>query len=177
MKEIWKSIPEYPKYQVSNLGNVKNNKGKFLKGWITKGYRYVSLCNNGITKKYRVHRLVAENFINNLNDFPVVDHIDENKLNNNVDNLTWCTQKENLDRYFIPRRPKNYKIRIRKSKILNYHLPKKVLQYDLNENYINTWNSTMDIERLLHISSGNISLCCRGIKPIAGGYIWRYANK
>jgi len=177
MQEIWENIENFENYQISNLGNVKNNKGKILKGWVTRGYHYVSLLNNGIKKKYRVHRLVAKAFIDNPDDLPCINHKDENKLNNCVDNLEWCTQKENLDKYFAPRRPVGYKTKITKPKISNYHNCKKVLQYDLNNNFIQMWNSTMDIERQLHICSGNISLCCRGIKPTAGGYIWRYADK
>lgn len=119
-EEIWKDIPDYEGlYQVSNLGRVKriiftNNKYNFeketiLKGWITRGYRYVSLCNNGFSKKYRVHRLVAEAFIPNPDNLPMINHKDENKQNNNAKNLEWCTQKENLDKYFIPRRTSKYK--------------------------------------------------------------------
>lgn len=174
-KEIWKDIHDYDGYQVSSYGRVVNKKGHILKGWVTKGYHYVSLINNSGVKKYRVHRLVAEAFICNPNNLPYINHIDENKLNNNIDNLEWCTQKENLDKYYIPRRKLNCKNL--KSKITNYHRPKKVLQYDLKKNFIKSWNSTMDIERELHISSGNISLCCRGIKPTAKGYIWKYADE
>lgn len=106
--EIWKDIIGYEgKYQVSNIGNVKSldyidnrgqlKKGKLLKRRITeKGYNSAVLYNNGKQKCYKVHRLVATAFIENSSYKPFVNHIDGNKLNNNVSNLEWCTHQENI---------------------------------------------------------------------------------
>lgn len=114
MKEIWKDVKNYEGlYQVSNLGNVKvldrivnsaikNNtkvkrKGRMLKQYIKQGYPQVTLTLNNKRKYCNVHRLVAEAFIPNPNNLPQINHIDENKLNNNVDNLEWCTAKYNCN--------------------------------------------------------------------------------
>lgn len=100
MKEIWKVIEGFEgKYEVSNLGNIKSNHGhsKLLKGGIDRGYRYVDFQYKGIYKRYQVHRLVATYFLPNPNNLPEVNHKDENKLNNSVDNLEWCSKKYNLN--------------------------------------------------------------------------------
>lgn len=106
--EEWKIIEECPMYEVSNLGNIRSyfnaSHGKRL---IPKpisikvdriGYSFVHLKNKfGKRKPYRVHRLVATAFIKNPNNFPEVNHIDENKKNNNsVNNLEWCTRVQNI---------------------------------------------------------------------------------
>lgn len=100
MKEIWKDIEEYEGlYQISNLGRVKSfpRKGthttkeriiKFAKS--NKGYLIAILKNNDVQKAFSVHRLVAKAFIPNPNNLPQVNHKDENKENNNVNNLEWC---------------------------------------------------------------------------------------
>lgn len=85
-------------YSVSNLGNVKNNTtNRILKGKLSKsGYLYVDLWVNGIVKQNSIHRLVAEYFVDNQNQYNEVNHIDENKLNNNASNLEWCTHLKNM---------------------------------------------------------------------------------
>lgn len=104
-KEIWKDIKGYEGlYQVSNLGRVKSLERKMRcrkckkiikTATITnKGYYRLSLCKNGKTKFYHIHRLVAQAFIPNPDNKPTVDHIDRNKLNNNVSNLRWATYNE-----------------------------------------------------------------------------------
>lgn len=118
MQEIWKDIVDYEgKYQISNLGRVKTlgriceNVGKNqFSSYITKrtipekilsvfGNRYlkVALFKNGKRKYYSVHRLVAEAFIPNPNNLPIVNHKDEDKTNNRMDNLEWCTYKYNAN--------------------------------------------------------------------------------
>ena len=99
-KEIWKDIQGYEgMYQVSSHGRVKSfkkNKVKILKPQMHyKGYEFVTLHKNGIGEKCKVHRLVAKAFIPNPNNYPVVNHKDENKSNNNVENLEWCTVSYN----------------------------------------------------------------------------------
>lgn len=101
MMEIWKDCKGYEgKYQVSNLGRVWSVKGqKYLKGTILpSGYVHVHLTTpNGKRKKERLHRLVAIAFLDNPNNLPQVNHKDENKLNNCVDNLEWCNAKYNAN--------------------------------------------------------------------------------
>lgn len=114
-EEIWRQVNDYPAYQVSNLGNVRSVdrtvvdnhcnrlfKGKLLKQTILtnkKGYQclYVTLSKNGLTRKFLVHRLVAEAFIDNPDNKEQVNHIDGNPLNNVVTNLEWCTNAENTN--------------------------------------------------------------------------------
>ena len=96
-KEIWKTIENFPNYEVSNFGNVRNKKnGRLLKQTIGREGRYLSvyLSNNGKENTQRVHRLVAETFLGKHPNL-IVNHIDGNKTNNRVDNLEWCTVKEN----------------------------------------------------------------------------------
>jgi len=114
--EVWKKIKGFEDYQISNLGRVKRisnfkycNK-KYLDNYILnqyengKGYYRVKLSNNGVVKMYMVHRLIAENFINNPKNYKVVNHIDHNKKNNNIKNLEWCTQSYNVNQFnkFFP---------------------------------------------------------------------------
>lgn len=103
MDEVWKDIEGYEGlYQVSNTGQVKslnyNQTGeiKVLKQGNAKGYKRVGLFKNGKTKQYSVHRLVALAFISNPDDLPMVNHKDEDKTNNNVNNLEWCTHEYNM---------------------------------------------------------------------------------
>lgn len=101
MKEVWKDIKGYEGlYQVSNLGNVKSlkfNKEKILIPLFDKNYLFIQLWKNGKYKRYKVHRLVAEAFIPNTNEYSCVNHKDENKQNNCVDNLEWCTNQYNIE--------------------------------------------------------------------------------
>lgn len=171
MQEIWKDIKGYENlYQISNLGRIKSfprigtrtMKIRILKQTITKnGYYCVVLYKNRKPKTKSVHRLVAETFIPNPNNYNIVNHKDENSLNNNVNNLEWCTQKYNI----------NYgtgnKRRSDTEKI-------KVNQYDLNGNFIKEWQGIIDVSKKLKISDGNIVACCKGKRKTAGGYKWEY---
>jgi len=107
MQEIWKPISEYPKYEISNLGNVRTwrKRGNFiddlsdsprpLKPWISNGYKMVTLIERGQKKHFLVHRLVAMSFIGEIPEKHVVCHKDDNKLNNEIDNLYYGTYSQN----------------------------------------------------------------------------------
>ena len=111
MNEEWRDIPDYEGwYQVSNLGNVRSldreiiysngkvykQKGRKLKSTLKKtGYYYVSLSKNNTKPKFDVHRLVAITFLENINNYNCINHIDGDKCNNNVSNLEWCSYSYN----------------------------------------------------------------------------------
>lgn len=106
MKEMWKDIRNYEGlYQVSNIGRVKSFRKStkygceseyILKPYLaSNGYYQVTLYDNTVKHKFSVHRLVAEAFIPNPNDYPQINHKDENRLNNEVSNLEWCTAEYN----------------------------------------------------------------------------------
>ena len=101
MQEVWKEIEgTNGMYQVSNLGNVKSftriKKGGLLKfGHFSNGYLFAHIRINGKRRSYLVHRLVASAFLPNPQNLPQVNHKDENKTNNRVDNLEWCTHLYN----------------------------------------------------------------------------------
>lgn len=100
MKEEWKVIEGFSKYEVSNFGNIrsyttKNNGNNLIVQTNKKGYGMILLYKDGKPKSRKVHRLVAQAFIPNLQNKPCVNHKDRNVKNNNVDNLEWCTYKEN----------------------------------------------------------------------------------
>ena len=118
-EEIWKDIIGYEGlYQVSSYGRVRSldrydSRNCFRKKRILKlcanrlGYLKVGLWSNGKVKHHLVHRLVAEAFIPNPNNLPIINHIDENPSNNNVDNLEWCTAKYNMNYGTIRERQKD----------------------------------------------------------------------
>lgn len=98
--EQWKVIEGFETYSVSNTGKVKNNRTNYVvKSWVNRGYEFVRLHSKllGGCKGVRVHRLVANAFIPNPDNLPMVNHKDEDKTNNHVDNLEWCSNKYNLN--------------------------------------------------------------------------------
>ena len=193
-KEILKTIKNYEGlYEVSNFGRVKsleridnNNhlvKEKILKNHKDKdGYLIVVLCKEGKQKTFKVHRLVAQAFIPNPNNYPQVNHKDENKENNFVyinedgtadlekSNLEWCTNEYNH----------NYGTRNKRmgeTQKGNTRGSKPVIQIDKHTNeVINEWISASEAQRQLGIQSSSISQCCTNYPghKSAGGYKWKY---
>lgn len=146
MKEIWKDIKGYEGiYQVSNLGNVRSLdryvrngqglrliKSRLLKLKAYEDYIMVTLSHKNVHKQCCVHRLVAETFINNPNNYPCINHKDCNKLNNNVENLEWCTYQYNniygdrLEKTAKTKLENNYKVSDEtRQKMRNSHLGHK----------------------------------------------------
>ena len=112
MEEVWKSIFDYSNYKISNLGRIRSlKKYKILKQSTNRfGYKSVSLHKFGTSKTFAIHRLVAKAFIPNPNNYPCVNHKDENPSNNCVSNLEWCTYQYNsIYGTAIERRIKTYK--------------------------------------------------------------------
>ena len=109
--EEWKVITEFPNYEISSYGRIKNKDGMILKPYVNhKGYLKIGLTKDKKCHKKRVHRLVAEAFIENPYNYPQVNHKDENKQNNCVYNLEWCTnqQNQNYSKYARALRKKKY---------------------------------------------------------------------
>ena len=163
--EIWKDIPGYENlYQVSSYGNVRslNYRNKHithnLKLYLDKhGYYRVDLHKNGKIEKWLVSRLVATVFIPNPHNLPQVNHKDENKTNNNVKNLEWCTNEYNH----------NYGTR---NERVGKSLSKKVICITTGE----IFNSMREACRKYNIHTGSMTECCQGKRKTAGGYKWEY---
>ena len=179
MIEQWKDIEGYEGlYQVSNLGNVKSLPKPKRYKWGTGlteerilkpraamgGYVMVLLYKDQKAKAYHIHRLVAKAFIPNPNNYPEINHIDENNKNNATDNLEWCDHLYNM-RYgtAIHRRAKSRE--------------KPVLQFDLQNNFIKRWSSIKEAQTTLNLSIGTIGRCCKNKQQTAGGFKWEYEKK
>ena len=178
MQEIWKDIKGYDGfYQVSNKGNVKSLeridglgrtiKEKMLKPIICSNYYYVNLKKKNVQERFSIHKLVAELFIPDKNNFKSmpdedrnkinlidleVNHLDNDKKNNNVNNLEWCTRKYNI----------------------NYSNTRKIIQCDLKGNVIKIWSSLAEASKYYKIPTSNICTCCKGKQKTAYGYKWKY---
>lgn len=171
--EIWKDIAEYEGlYKISNLGRIKSLQhyrgiNNILTQRIKKGYYTIGLRKKGIRKWYLVHRLVAKTFIPNPDNLPQINHKDENKLNNNINNLEWCSAKYN----------NSYGTRLARVSQSN-KLRKKVCKYDLKGNLIATYNSITEATKLNGLKSlASVSNCCNGIYETAGGNIYRFESR
>ena len=161
---MWKRIND-TNYYVSDVGEVKNKKGKLLKPSKTyNGYLRVNI--NG--RLVRIHRIVAEAFIPNTFDLPQVNHKDGNKTNNTIDNLEWCTSSENIKHA--------YKIGLKKVSYDNIKECKPIVQLTVDNEIINCFDSIMEVERRYGYDNSSISKVCRGKQKTAYGYKWQYAN-
>jgi hypothetical protein len=164
--EIWKSLDflGYPDYMVSNMGKVKSlkfGKEKILRQCKLKdGYLYVSLSKNNKQKTFKVHRLVAQMFIPNPYNLPQVNHKNEIKTDNNVNNLEWCTASYN----------NSYGTRLER---VSKTSGKKII--GTNEKETLTFNSAREAGRNFNKTSSNIISCANGNLNTAYGYVWRWA--
>ena len=177
-KEIWKDILGYEgKYMVSNWGRVKSlnynrtGKERILKaGDNGNGYLEVILFKDGKGKHYKIHRLVAQAFLENTKGYTEVNHRDENKQNNCVENLEWCSRSYN----------NNYgtgnKKRAEKS-TNNPKISKAVIGINKISGLKMEFPSTREASRQLGIANSNICSCLKGRQKSAGGYVWHYAEQ
>lgn len=181
--EFWADIPGYEGYYMSSTyGRVKSVERKivysngdvhFYDGHIMTIQRnkfgYSSLRLSG--KTYRVARLIALTFIPNPQNYPQVNHKDENKTNDRVENLEWCTSQYNINYG-------THNQRCRSKLIDHPSISKKILQYDLNNVLLREWNSSGEIQRTLGktFNRGHICECCRGERKAHNGFIWKFKS-
>ena len=185
--EYWKDVKGYEGfYQVSDCGKVKSLerdvffpngtihriKGKILVPGLNKdGYACVNLYKNGKGKNIKVHRLVAEAFLQNTENKPQVNHKNEVKTDNFVENLEWCDNKYNANYGTRTQRQKQtFKDNCKSGKIKRV---KKVFCVELNK----TFDYAKSAEEELGVCEKSIGKACRGERKTAGGFHWRYASE
>ncbi len=168
-EEVWKPISGYEGlYDVSNFGRVRSyKKGKWglcsdpkiITGQKGKHYITVTLCRDGTKKSVYIHRLVADSFVPNAEKHSDVNHKDGNKLNNNAENLEWCTHRQNMEH-------------AERMSLMTYN-KKAVVCCDTNVTYC----SITDAASAVGISRTSIDNCLNGRSMTAGGYCWKYAKE
>lgn len=172
--EEWKGVLGYEgSYEVSNEGRVRSlerivnptrpymRKGGLLKPNTDRdGYQRVTLFSNGARKKVGVHQLVARTFIPNLENFPIINHKDENPRNNRVENLEWCTHEYNSNYG-----NRNHKVSKEVSKAVTSYNPlsKEFKHY-----------SSMELTREDGFTPSKVSRCCNGKQRTHRGLLWEF---
>lgn len=181
MQEVWKDIKKYEGlYQVSNLGRIKSLPRNTAHERIRiprkdRGdYLYIGLCKDGIVKHYKVHRLVAQAFIPNIDNKPTINHIDGIKTNNNVENLEWATAKEQAQHALSIGLWKRSDKTIQKIKASLKDRCRAVAQKDDNDNVIKVWGSISDAARAVDAPVPHIVRVCKGQRKHTRGFIWEY---
>lgn len=163
--EIFKEITGFPGYYISTFGRVKSHKRKtecFVTLYDdTRGYLGVHLWKDNKQYPKKVHRLVAEAFIDNPSNLRDVNHKDENKRNNCVANLEWVSHQCNI----------NYGTHNERA---NLSKSKPIIQLDINGNIIGEYLNGYKAQQELGILESSINLCCNGKRKTAGGYVWRF---
>ena len=184
--ENWKDIKGYEGfYYISDLGRVRSlerdvysYRGTLINHMEEKilvpnlnnnGYSCVKLCKNGKAKKEYIHRLVATAFIPNPENKPQINHKDEVKINNVVENLEWCSAQENVN--YGTRTARAVQNR-RSFKLENNPRAKAVFCVELNK----TFDCAKRAEQELGIWGTSIIKVCKGKAKTTGGFHWRYAN-
>lgn len=185
INEEWKDIDEYKGvYQVSTFGNIRRvNRWagnqcksvyvediKEVTPYIDdKGYIRVCLSYKNKAKHFRVHRLVARAFIPNPSGLLQINHKDEDKTNNHVDNLEWCTAVYNS----------NYGTRTKRisEKNLAFGAKRSINQYSKDGMFIREWQSLTEAANVLGLHVSKISSCCHNRNKTCGGYIWKFTDE
>lgn len=164
-EEEWKVIEEFPQYLASSLGNIKHKETNQLRALKANNGGYITISINNkdnIRKTVKVHRLIADTFLNNIENKETVNHKNHNKTDNRVINLEWATTKEQNNH-------KNHNN-------LYTNNNKKVLQYDLDGNFIKEYNSIKEIGRIFNKNPADISKICNNVKgkKTFSEYIWKF---
>lgn len=174
MEELWKEIKDNEDYLVSNTGKIYNKETDYeLKPWIiNSGYKQVTIS----TGNRLVHRVVAETFIPN-NDVAkaIVNHIDNDKLNNHVDNLEWVDQKGNIAHAIKQERLDTHTARIQLKKVSS----KEVYQKDMKGDIIKKWSSPKEAEKETdgYFLASKISSVAHGSRKHHRNFKWEYVDK
>lgn len=157
-----KTIPDFPNYKVDKDGRVFNKNGKCLKQEISRnGYCRVSLSNEFKKHVHKlVHRLVAEAYLSNPYRLPQVNHRNQNKLDNNVENLEWCMPLDNLLHSEV----------INKASLAKQH---EIICLTTGEHF----TSLKQAAEKYGLNHSNIAACCKGRRKTTGNKEWRYANE
>ena len=190
--EEWRDIEGYEGlYQVSNEGRIKSlpkswrcgcattrvKSESFLKPLDNTKHLQVRLYKNGKHSSYQIHRLVAEAFIPNPNNYDVVHHIDHNSKNNKVENLMWIKNENHNALHAIDR-----------ANAIKNKLSKQIYQYTLDGILVNVWKNAYEAAKQLGYTPSRICICCNGglfDKRVNKwvditqykGFIWRYAEE
>lgn len=177
MEEVWKEVIYYEDYyEVSNFGRVRSLdryvngrwgdtfiKGRVLKQITNKdGYKGVNLTKDGKYKYFLIHRIVAEAFIPNPNNYRCVIHKDGNVSNNWVENLEWSTDRDLQNKEALSKK--------RREKLSK----KPILQYTKDGEFVAEWQNPYVVQKQTGINENCIRQCCRGRYKSAGGFIWMY---
>lgn len=212
MSENWKPVKDYEGiYEVSDTGLVRSldrvdRLNRFKKGTLKapcdngRGYLCVNLKAHGKQAQKTIHRLVATAFIPNPDNLPVINHIDGNRGNNDISNLEWCTQLENMRHAFktglIKHKPLTDEQKLKVSTTTKEAMSrpeikekirqlakgkvgvksarhKEVINLDTGETFI----SVREASKFYRIHESNLASCCRGERSIAGGYHWKYIKE
>lgn len=162
--ETWKPVAGFETYEVSDQGRLRNKKtGRVFTGATDAfGYKHVRLVSDGSYFLKKVHRLVAEAFIENPESKPIVDHINNDKTDNRAENLRWVTYSENC---------KNY---LESDKYVPGCKVKKVAQYDMQGNLVGTFRNTWEAAAATGLQHFTIYPAAKGLLKTAGGYMWRF---
>lgn len=166
MIEEWQTVQVSNLYEISNIGRIRNKKTQKIISQRKNngGYMIANLYKNGVPKTYIVHRLVADVFLPKEQGKNYVNHRDEDKTNNSVNNLEWCDVLYN----------NTYGTRIENA---SKKVRKAINQYDKNNNFIRTWSSASEVEKRLKYFGSNICTCCKGRQKTAYGYKWKYKEE